>query len=245
MTSKTQVNDANFLVGAELSAQAVSAREFISELTSLEDAAKLCAAMNWPYVRPLLELQINDAVDASGGLILQALGFARMEKIFRDYRSEKGREFSVISLTEQGHSRLDWLYHCYSKDRWFAALEECIEGYDCRDLGAGIAIGADFLTSAIQYDEADVLGRVITPDALRFQFSKLKPVPRTSRSQVPRVGNVIGPLAHYRSPPKVIQANFDLHGGGWTKNARDTADDLVADFICVEFSERRALTWSF
>ena len=234
MTSRPFAGGTNFLIRADQRAQAASICEITSELESMEDAATLCAAMSWPYVRPLLELQINDAVDASGGLILLALGYARTKKIIRDFRSEKKKEISVISLTQQGICRLDELYHYYEGDRWFAALDACVADYACRDLGAGIALGADFLTSAIACDETNVLRRVITPEGLRYQFPNLLGTAEATIGQDLQKKNALDARARLRASPSVILENFGLESGTWSKSARDVAADLITDLICMD-----------
>lgn len=234
VTSRPFAGGANFLIRADQRAQAASICEITSELESMEDAATLCAAMSWPYLRPLLELQINDAGDASGGLILLALGYARTEKIIRNFRSEMEKEFSVICLTQQGICRLNELYHYYEGDRWFAALDACVADYACIDLGAGIALGADFLTSSITNDEFDVLRRVITPDGLRYQFPNLIGISDAIIDQDVQGKNALDSRIRPSATPNVILANFGLESGSWSKRARDVAADLITDLICMD-----------
>lgn len=228
------VENPSFLVDADLAGEFACFKEVRSWLKDERYSAHLYAALRWPYLRPLMEFYNNNAVDARGGLTLLALGYAKVDKVVGSFELELSKDFSIISLTDIGMQRIDDLYFWYQKEAWFSALEAGITDYACRDLGAGVCVGKEFLAIAMEYNDTEVLQRVVDPTSLKRQFAYIEREGVINSQRRMSLEALWSPRSSCRTSAKVVVPIFSQDSGFWNENDCDAADDVIDDLNSLD-----------
>lgn len=233
MPSPASAQPPGFLVMSD----AISQTAFFDRIKlSVEDSresAMLCAAMTHPYLRPLLELYYNNGLDAYGAVLLQGLGHARREELLGRVDSNRSKPLAVISLTENGLNQAEYIRDSYCNHKWFVALEEEMTDYACRDLGAGICIGIEFLETAIEKGDVEVLRRVVDPISMRRMFQLKKGSSGITDQDRLSLERLWSPRSPWRQSAKIIDLDFESTGTGWTSDDLADVEDFITDLHCI------------
>lgn len=130
--------------------------------------------LNNPAFRPLFELRYNGATSFGGALILKALDLIETELYFVRFRSMKGQMIEAVRLTKEGREELGRLSPTVEAEPVFEAIETAIAAYVAIDSGAGLVARRELIDFAVQYNDTDILTRLVDLDSGQFEHAFLR-----------------------------------------------------------------------
>lgn len=178
-------------------------------------AASIINGLLHPYLRPLAELYLNDALPLHDAIILQARGLARFTPLDDTKPFTDGTPIHAVELTEAGLDALEKLRGKFADA--FYVLEPEITSYAIRDVGHGLCLGPDHLRHVIRVKDIPILLNLFDPtmpndpvwcrgDCLR-RFTQHKRGPYLEPPDIDRA-----PTAHHWAPrgPARVKAHRAL-----------------------------------
>ena len=158
--------------------------QFIADEVGLRIVERVLAN---PVFRPLLELELNGCTGFQAARLLLSEALVRPVSFKARAQLFRSRPCEALELTPLGNATLWDEQEGLEDNRWFALLRGSIVGYSCIDDGSGICPTRDFLETALELPDLEILKRCVVSSTGERQFVDVgdtsKPVGEEQRAQ--------------------------------------------------------------
>lgn len=163
----------NFLKLADTAAHAAFVACIKDAFPRPKDERRVREYLRNPAFRPLFEIRYNGATSYAGALILKALEYIETELYLVHFGPLKGHIIQAVRLTQEGREALDQFSPMAEVEPVFDAIETAIAGYVAIDTGAGLVAQRRLIDFAVQYQDSDILTRLMDLDSGQAQYLHL------------------------------------------------------------------------
>lgn len=221
MFKRPSTFDPAFLAASESAARKVRdegiARPFSDQLL----IKRLVRLVDDPFLRPIAELLQNGATSFEGGLILKERGFLDVREFVARAGPLEGEMIEIVRLTDEArlfHEEASELPE-HDEHKPFDAFEAFVEGvtgYLAIDRGNGIVVNRDLAEVALDFDDGDILNRLMSLKSYRRQLLQELPQTLTADRRMEYKDYWSGPDAWERHGAEIV----DLAHHGREKSKR-------------------------
>lgn len=167
-----------------------------------------------PFLRPITELLQNGATSFEGGLILRERGFLEVRSFVARAGPLEGEMIEIVRLTGEAHLFVNEASELPDRDKRiqfdaFEAFLEGVTGYLAIDRGNGIVVNRDLAEVALDFDDGDVLNRLMSLNYYRRQLLPDLPHALTAEGRMQYKDYWCGPDAWERHGAEIIDLARD------------------------------------
>ncbi|WP_170516993.1 hypothetical protein [Ruegeria atlantica] len=151
----------NFIALADLAARKARDEVIVKSISQPLARRFVTSLLDRPFLRPLLELEINGCTSFEGALLLVGQELAHATKFRCRSQQFRGEECEALEISPLGWTTLAAEQVGLEDNRWMHLFREAIQGYVCVDQGAGICMSRPLYETALEIPDPALLERVV------------------------------------------------------------------------------------